>query len=284
MKQRLFLIATGGLFLTGQAFGGGSFAQDSVWGDGRAEVAVYDTVRVFDGQPRSFKEHLLVAQEDLNPDTLDTNPTDKKQKGIRVLKFSQVQRFDTENFPYGFTTSVYVNEKNPRQVIKMTVSSQEWGGNAFKIYRMKGDSGGELTWYGHMEGDADGVATLEIGANDYFADQLAISLRDFPFQIGTEQKVKLWDSLVTNRALKPGFVEATIRVASEELVRSRAGALPCWKIEVVKPGATDTYWFEKKGVHILVKMETADGQSRLLYGRARWSYWDRRLPRPKILN
>jgi hypothetical protein len=33
----------------------------------------------------------------------------------------------------------------------------------------------------------------------------------------------------------------------------------------------------------LTKMETADGRKRLLYGRARWSYWDRRLPPPNVL-
>jgi hypothetical protein len=97
------------------------------------------------------------------------------------------------------------------------------------------------------------------------------------------QKVRIWDSLGTNHGLVPTVKEAVITVTGEELIRSHAGSLPSWKVTVQRGSEVDAYWFEKAYPHVLTKMETMDGRKRLLYGRARWSYWDRRLPPPNIL-
>jgi hypothetical protein len=127
-----------------------------------------------------------------------------------------------------------------------------------------------------------GSAPVALGSNDYFDEQLPVSLRALSFDVGSSQKIHLWGPLVPG--VTPVPVDATITVDGEETVYSRAGGLDSWRVVVASKAGKDTYWFDKKAPNILTKMETHDGRKRSLYGRARWSYWDRRIPRPKILD
>lgn len=278
----LFLTVT--IFLGSLAFGG-NWGKNSLWDDGRAEVAVYDAERVVYGTPRNFKEHLITVKEDFRSDTLVKADDPKKQKTWRVFKLNQVQKFETQNYPYGYLTSVFVREDPVQQVVKITVGAQEWCGNTFKSYKGSPDgSEGTLTWNSYFDGEADQSTELALGKDDYFEDQLPLSLRALPFKEGFEKKIRVWDFLTTNRGVSPMVNEVLLTVKGQELMRCHAGSLLCWVVTLKKAAGTDTYWFEVKEPNILVKMETSDGRKRLLYGRARWSYWDRRLPRPNILN
>lgn len=262
-----------------------SWGKNKLWDDGRAEVAVYDSQRIVYGKPRTFKEHLLTVKEDLREDTLVKADDLKKQKTIRVFKLNQVQKFETENYPYSYLTSVFVREEPLQQVAKISVGSQEWCGNTFKMYKGNLDGmSGTLMNHSYFDGEADQSGELQLAKDDYFEDQLPLSLRALPFKLDFEKKIRLWDLLTTNHGQSPLVVEAMIKVIKEEPIYCRAGSIPCWVVAIKKPAGTDTYWFQKAGPNILVKMETQDGRKRLLHGRARWSYWDRRLPRPNILN
>ncbi len=262
----------------------GSWAKNNLWDDGRAEVAVYESELVRYGLPRQFKEQLIVVKEDFVADTLVKADDPKKKTTIAVLKLNQVQKFDTENYPYSFLTSVFVRESDPREVIKITVGSQEWCGNTFKIYRGRlGENSGTLEWHSYFDGEADGSQSIALSTDDYFEDQLPLSLRELPLKEGYAQSIRVWPSLTNNRgqALQ---AEDRILTVTEDIVRCRAGSLPSWKVTLQKESLSDIYWFEKAFPHILTKMETHDGRKRLLYGRARWPYWDRRIPKPNILN
>ncbi|MCG3204463.1 MAG: hypothetical protein KCHDKBKB_01178 [Elusimicrobia bacterium] len=283
--NRLFLLALTLSVVPGAAGVAGSWGKDSLWNDGRAEVAVYDSERIIYGQPRHFKEHLIIVKEDMRMDTLVKADDPKKQPIMRVFKLNQIQKIDTQNYPYNYMTSVFVKDDPIQQVVKMTVGSQEWCGNTFKIYKgSPNNEAGTLMWNSYFDGEADQSTELTLGKDDYFEDQLPLSLRALPLKEGFEKKIRVWDSLTTNRGVPPQVVEVQLKVQAKETIRSRAGSIPCWMVELKKPTGTDLYWFEVKAPHILVKMETSDGRKRLLYGRARWSYWDRRLPRPNVLN
>lgn len=254
-----------------------------LWNDGRAEVAVYDAERVTYGKPRSFREQILIVKEDLRADTLVKADQPKAQKTIRVFKMNQVQKFDTENYPYSILTTVFAPVKEPGRPLKITVGSQEWCGNTFKILTARDPASASLTWYSYFDGEADQTVTLPLGPGDVFEDQLPLALRALPLAAGFSTEIRLWDSLASNRGVEPRVSTAVVTVAGEEIVRCRAGSLPSWKVTVSRPDSTDVYWFEKAAPGILTRMETSDGRKRLLYGRVRWSYWDRRFPQPNVL-
>jgi len=84
--------------------------------------------------------------------------------------------------------------------------------------------------------------------------------------------------------MAPQISTKTLKVEVEEVVRGYAGSIPSWKVTLIgETGKKDHYWFSKKYPHILTKMEKQSGQKRVLHARARWSYWDRRIPMPNIL-
>jgi hypothetical protein len=261
-----------------------TWSRNKIWDDGRAEVAVYESQRFVYGKPRMFKEQLIVVKEDFRKDTLVKADDPKKQDTLRVFKLNQSQKLETENYPYSYLTSVFMAGDDLQKVVKLTVGSQEWCGNTFKVYKSAVNNlQGELTWHSYFDGEADQTVTVNLEKDDYFDDQLPLVLRTLPFKPGFQKKIRLWDNLTTSHASPLNVVEATLTVEDGGEVRCRAGTLPSWKVTVQKPAGVDTYWFEKKEPNILTKMEAQDGRTRLLYGRARWSYWDRRLPAPNVL-
>ena len=252
-----------------------NWGKDGLWSDGRAEVAVYDAEAMVDGKARAFKEHLITLREEVRV----------AQKPVRTFKLNQVQNWELENYPQSVLASVVVKEDAVERVVKMTVATQDWNGNTIKSYNgdMEGN-GGTLRW--DVAGTTEaGSADIAVEREDYFEEQLPLSLRARPFKDGFEKNVRLFDAQTGKTGGAPMVTEATLNVAAGATVRGRVGSIPCWTVTINrKGGKTDTYWFEKKYPNLLIKMETADGRKRMLAGRARWTFWDRRIPRPKVLN
>ncbi len=222
------------------------WAKDGLWNDGRAEVAVYDSERVVDGKVRKFREHLITMKETDGP---------KKTRGFR---FHQAQTIELENYSRHYLTEISADGDTARKTLKIVDAVQDWNGNSVLTYK---------------EGDAG------VEKDDYFDAQIPLAFRSLPFKDGVEKSARIWE---ITAASGPVVTKALISISAGETVRGR-NSLPCWLVTVTKGDRADKYWFEKKSPNILVKMETADGRKRLLYGRARWTFWDRRIPRPNIL-
>jgi hypothetical protein len=256
-----------------------------LWNDGRAEVAVYDSEVLINQKPRTFREHLIVLREELRSDTLTKPEKDNPGPLVDVFELRDVQHFDTDNYPRGVLTQVFVSDDNLQQVIKAIRSSQDWDENSFKVLKNSPD-GMESTLLTYGSGEASQPTELAFGKDAYIDEQLPVSLRNLAFKDGFTQNIKLWNVLssTTSADLYPKAIAATLSVSGPEDVRCRAGVLPCWRVSVKKTTGEDLYWFEKAEPHLLVKMIAADGRKRLLAGRARWSFWDRRIPQPNVLN
>ncbi len=277
--------AVGLLSLVSSALPASAGFDASDWNDGRAEVAVYESQRLVEGEPVDFRETLSVTREELRLDSLVKADKPKEQKIQRVFKLNVVQKFDGPNFPYSFLTSVFLRTDNPSAVMKLTVGAQDAVGNTFKLFTNPAGAAATLLWHSYFDGEADKSVQIAIEPTDLFEDALPVSLRALKLKSGFQQKARLWESLATVHGVEPKPVLATVRVVEEETVRCHAGAIPCWKVSVDREGGpSDTYWIEKADPRILVKMDAADGRKRALYSRARWSFWDKRLPRPNVLN
>lgn len=287
MKKRLklfFFITLSFQLSLSATLEAGSWAKNKVWNDGRAEVAVYESQRIVYGKTRSFREQLITVKEEFVKETLVKADKGKKGKTFPVFKLNLVQKFDTENYPYSYLTSVFVDAKKMDRLVKMTVGSQEWCGNTFKIYKQKSTSrSGQMQTFSYFDGEGDQQSSFPFKKGDFFEDQLPLSLRDLPFAKGFEKKIRLYAHLTNNHAKAPHPEECLLKVVGEEVIRTHAGSIPSWKLTLTRPQGTDTYWFAKDKERILTKMETHDGRTRRLYAKVRWAYWDKRFPMPKIL-
>ncbi len=248
-----------------------SWSTASLWNDGNAEVAVYSAKRMQYGKSRSFDAVLITVKEDFNRAVFaKAEPPYAGKNLLPVMKLNIVTKYDTENYPYSYLTSVYVDLLDPTAIVKITNSSQEWCGNTFKELRTWGGST-EIVHHSYWDGEGDGIKTLAWRPGYLAEDQLPLALRGLRFAAGFELKTGLLPSLISNRMQNADPVPAVIRVEGEE----RAANIDAWKVSVDAGALKQTYWVEKAAPHIVVKMTSSDGREMVLKSRTRRAYWNR---------
>ncbi len=251
------------------------WAAAPVWDDGRAEVNTYAAHRVQYGKSRSYDAVLIVVKEDFNRKLyVKADPPFEGKPLLPVLKLNQIQNYLTENYPYHFLTSVFVQRYRPQRVVKLTNSSQEWCGNTFKELRAWGPKA-ELEYRSYFDGQGDGVQSLAMAAGDLFEDQLPVSLRALRFREGLRFRARLLPSLISNRVSPEEFQDAEIEIVGTAVVPTPAGNINAWKVSVRMPSGESTYWIEQAPPNALVKFVASDGRDWLLKSRERRAYWQR---------
>src|SRR5678816_482494 len=104
-----------------------------VWDDGLAEVAHYDSHRLVYAEDRTFETILITVKEDFDrARAVKADPPYEGRDLMTVLKLNIISRIDTQNYPYFYMASLFVRRDDPRQVVKLAASSQEWCGTTFR--------------------------------------------------------------------------------------------------------------------------------------------------------
>jgi hypothetical protein len=262
----------------------GSWGKKGLWKDKRAEVVLYDSEMNVLNETMKFKERIAVHREKVKIHQVNSEGRLSKGKKTNVLRMIISQNIQTKNHPINRLASLFVPVNNPQDVMMLTINTQDWMGNTFKRYlQYEGKSGGVLETITDRKGGEDAMKEVLVDEETFFEEQLPLSLRALKFENGFEKTIYLVDELKSTGADDPQISSATLRVAGEELIRSYAGSIKSWKVVVIKPSGTDTYWFDKKYPNVMTKMETADGRKRLIHARSRWAFWDHRIPMPNIL-
>lgn len=252
---------------------GSEWGQNPVWDDGLAEVAHYEAVRPVYGRSRTYEAVFITVKEDFNAAFhTKADPPYQGRKLLPILKLNIVAEVETENYPYRYLTSIFVDRNDVGRLIKMTNGSQEWCGNTFKEVRTWGGRH-ELAYHSYWDGEGDGTHALDWGADTMLEDQLALSLRALPFAAGHEQALSLVPTQINNRARKPTTLAGRLRVEAEEPVEVPGGEMSCWRVEVVFGDAKQTYWFGVDFPNILARFEATDGRSLRLAKWSRRKYW-----------
>ncbi len=249
------------------------WGEDPIWDDGQAEVAKYDAERVIYGKVRKYQSVLITVKEDFNGKFYaKADPPYEQKELLPILKLNIVSEIETENYPYRFLTSVFVDRKDVFHLVKMTVGSQEWCGNTFKEFKGWTERP-RLVFHSYWGGQGDGSYDLDMKAGDLVEDQLPISLRGLPFYPGYSLNTRILESQIHNKASEPRIRDAAIRVTEGQKIASKAGKIDCWKVEVEMGDMTQYYWFEREYPNILVKFDAPDGRKLLLKDRVRRKYW-----------
>ncbi|MGH9862246.1 MAG: hypothetical protein ACRD35_02365 [Candidatus Acidiferrales bacterium] len=261
-----------------------SWAQDSLWDDGQAEVTLYEARRPQYGKIEPYEALFLVVKEDFDTrNYVKADPPYEAKRLLPVLKLNAVHSYWTDRYPYNFLLSVFVRRADPAAMVKLTLGSQEWCGNTFKEIRTWGGQT-ELEYHSYFDGDGDGgTRPLGLRPGDLLEDQLPLALRGLKFAPGLELRRRLLPSLISNNLKRPlEFQEATIRVEGEEKVATRIGAAAAWKVTLKAGELEQTWWFEKAAPHTLLKMESSDGRAWLLKARTRKPYWKEATYHPRM--
>lgn len=246
---------------------------DPVWDDGRAEVATYEAARTVYQQPRRFETVLITVKEDFTKAFyVKADPPSDGKDLLTVLKLNIVSEIPTEQYPYRYLTSVFVDRAQPMRVVKMTTSSQEWCGNTFKEF-IGWDGRPRLIFYSYFDHQGDGTYLVDLRAGDLLEDQIPVSFRSLSFKPGLEFVTHFIETQITNQVSMPRLLDAAITVTGLEPIETGIGTIPSWNVEVKAESLTQHYWFEQASPNILTRFTSSDGRQLVLKARTRRKYW-----------
>jgi len=255
-----------------------------VWDDGLAEVAHYDSRRTVYGTERSFESILITVKEDFDGALgVKADPPLEGRSIVTVLKMNLISRIQTDDYPYDYMFSVFVRRDDPRVLVKLAGSSQEWCGTTFKeVVTWEGPA--RLRFHSYFDGQADGEHPLDLAGGALLEEQLSLVLRAAALAPAAPHRFALFDSLITNTARQPRSREMVASLAGEERLVTPAGEFSTRRIEV-RPavegaGPAFTYWIDQGPGRALVKMVASDGRSHSLKSVSRRNYWARARPAP----
>ncbi|MEQ8472649.1 MAG: hypothetical protein RIC35_15765 [Marinoscillum sp.] len=251
------------------------WASNSLWDDGKAEVAIYNAERIVYGEPRQFEYVYVLVKETFN-EAFHVKTDDYERNDLyAVMKVNKFCRIETLKYPYHYLTSVFFRRENPTQVHKLTNTSQEWCGNTAKSFLEKGNKY-EFQYMSYWDGQGNGITKID--KSPWFEDQLSYTLRALKFEDGLEFEVEMYPSQVSSIAAVPKSESASITVSKAE--KSELANLDStfisnpWKISISRADGPDlTYWINGDYPNTLLKMESTDGRKLSLKSLERDAYW-----------
>lgn len=257
---------------------GEGWRTDPIWHDGLAEKAVYEAELTIYEKPRSY-----VATAYTNKERVDPRATVKSDTGeIEVFKHHWSERVPTENYDYRFSTSLYTRADD-MTAFKLTAATQEDCGASFKLAWR---DGGRMRWNdsvyfpgaGQREGELPNAAAV------HFVDELALLLRDFPFDAPEERTLQLVPQQKDTHQVSFEPELARVRYVARETLELPAGKLEAHHLALV-PDATAKhlrgadYWFAADArapwLHVLLRYEGPSGARYRLKSIERVAYWKR---------
>ncbi len=253
------------------------WANDKLWDDGQAEVAVYDaTMEIYD-ETRSYEYIYILVKEEFNKEYRVKTDDYSRDDLYPVMKINKFCRVETMIYPYHFLTSLFIHRGNPESLHKLSHTSQEWCGNTSKNFLEKG-SKIQFDYMSYF--DEEGNDQTKIDKAPWFEDQLSYTLRTLDFSDGLSFDIALYPTQVNNSVEIPTAINAQVKVQSADKDETLSGLDESmidnpWKITVAKDNQeTMTYWINGTYPNFLLKMESSDGRSLLLKEIKRDKYWD----------
>jgi len=244
------------------------WANNKFWYDGLAEVAVYQAQRKIYNKVRDFEYTYITVAEDFNK-AFNVKTDDYKRNDLfKVMKINAFCNIQTDNYPYHFLTSMFLNFDTPWAITKMTNGSQEWCGNTFKEYLANGKNI-DFTYHSYWDNEGDGKKEIE--KDILFEDQLNYTLRSLNFKAGLSFDAKVLESQISSKVGKLKIYDASLLIeeGANEIAEKQS-----WKVTVkLDSDKKNTYYIAKAYPNTLLKQQTWDGRNLQLKKISRYAYW-----------
>lgn len=175
------------------------------WGDGMAEVAVYELTTERYGEARTGYAVSIVVNEPWNLEHNVKSDTNKGPGVISALKLNLIRHFQTGVYDYHTMTSAFSAlqahpQVAPHGALKLTFSAQEWCGQAFQALSFS-KSATTSHYHSYFEKSPQGSQSLEPLSSE---DHLWLLARNFQgLSIPTRLVRSLYDTRIHHRPLEP---------------------------------------------------------------------------------
>lgn len=195
-----------------------SWAKQSLWEDGLAEIAVYQGEQVIYGKSRPHSLRLITVKEDFNADLYVKAdwPYSPDKPIFPVLKQNQVATIETPNYPYHYMASVFFKRDNMNAgAVKLTTSSQEWCGITSKEFAIYSKVPTQ-TFISYWDGQGTGTVPLDFTASGtFFEEELPLLVRALNFQPGATASFNVVRNQTTSKAQQKPKVDSVVLTISE---------------------------------------------------------------------
>jgi len=247
-----------------------NWANNAIWDDGLAEVAVYDATRRVYGKIRDYECTYITVKEVFN-EAYQVKTDDYNRDDLYdVLKVNRFERIEMEKYPYHFLSSMFFKRNEPQKMHKMTVSNQEWCGNTFKVYTPM-DNGYKISYNSYWDGEGTGEKIQE--GDFLFIDQLPFTLRTMELENGLTFRARLLPSQISAKVGRIYADVAVFRVGSTTY-NFQEKEIEAWRVAVqLDLERANMYVIEKAYPNRLLKVETWDQRNLTLKDIKRYTYW-----------
>lgn len=245
-------------------------AGDAGWDDGKAEVARYEAKRTIYGGERTYTLVRVVVKEPYDP-AQGVKPDDARPGTLDALKVVASHEVPTgKAYDYRQTTFTLLDRRDPRRLLSLTMSSQEWCGNVF-VRLMRAGGGLTRTAHSYWDGEADWSDAL--AGDVWVEDQLPFTIRALD-PASAPLEVDLLPATLANRAPRTRPARARLEVeAADEQVTTPAGTFRCVRWVVRAGERVGRYWVAQDApLRPLVRFEDATGAG-ALSSLERSAYW-----------
>ncbi|MEM0914565.1 MAG: hypothetical protein AAGK09_08130 [Planctomycetota bacterium] len=256
-----------------------SWANDPVWYDGQAEIALYDATRRIYGQDRPYTAQIMVNKERMSHNTFTKSATNA---GVEVFKFhTRDEDIPTPKYDYNFSTMVYVTTDGLAPV-KLDMGSQEDCGASFKLM---GVWDGALKWLQYSYFPSEGLRQdkAELDQPTTWLDALPLQLRGYPFDaplepttiaVVPEQTTTKWSPVRPDTYVLEYAGRATVDLPIGEIDAHKLVLRFAGPTRERRPDITMHFHADPATQHVLVAYDDPHiGQTYRLKSLTRDAYW-----------
>jgi len=167
--------------------------------------------------------------------------------------------------------SMFFKKDEPMKLHKMTISSQEWCGNTYKVYTPFG-GGYRINYNSYWDGEGSGEKIQE--GDFLFEDQLPFTLRMMDLQEGLSFNARLMQTQISAK-VGPIYADlARFRVRSTTYSFNE-NEIEAWKVVAqLDLERANIYTIEKAYPNRLLSVKTWDQRSLALKEVKRYAYWE----------
>lgn len=257
---------------------------DTYWGDGKAELTIYDAQEVRYGQPRPSEVMHIFVREPFSQKELVKAEPGSRSGTYPVLKLNQILHIPTGLYVYQQMHSAFWRV-DTGALIKATLTSNDSCGNTYKEFRRLSGWRGLLTngftyeWRTYWEGMSAGSESVAAPENGIFHDELPMRVRTLEFsRPNGELAFQLAPSIIGSKKDLVVFKPATLKWGTP------GGGVA--RIEVLHDQKVDTFEVGVQPPHLLQSWRKADGGVLRLKHHCKIDYWNYNKPgdKERVLN
>ena len=243
-----------------------------LWGDGKAEMAVFDLKTPRYGELRKGSATLITVTETfLEKEKVKGSGSSSSAGNLPVMKFAQIRDYQTGVYDYNLMSTSFIalqarGGRPSGAPIKISFGAQEWCGHVYHQLLFD-DQQVESELHSYFEGEADQEKSFSAPVEAVAEDSLIFHSRGLSRKFSDGEDITILGSLETARLKHQPLkvLKAKVKIGEKDGAR-------------IHSYSYDSSWLnvftEKEWPHKVLGWEKSNGEKATLKSTVRKKYWE----------